>query len=178
MKHLFNNLSEEEKKTILEMHGSKNEIISEQSTQPGRLTGVGQDVTAGVKGGQGRRAGRQEARQLTKDHSKITEILKKITSWSTWMTKQINTIKPALEALKAEAASVSSAHSYKKSIESTIVNYQKTLDSLIALNNAITENGGSSTRLPQLTFGKEASSAESSAVASTSNPQSGEQVVK
>jgi hypothetical protein len=38
MKNLFNNISQEEKNTILEMHSSKQNVISEQPTAPPRQT--------------------------------------------------------------------------------------------------------------------------------------------
>lgn len=170
MKHLFNNLSEEEKKAILEQHYVNKESLTEQRTQPGRFGGIGQSLTAGVTSLQDKRAGKKIAKDLTKQNAEMFQILGKISSWVNWMTKQINTINPALESLKTEATNIGETHSYFKSIVSTIDNYKKALDGIETLNREIVKNKGSQTPLPGLSFGTQAQPQGGEAPAE-SNPQ-------
>ena len=100
MKHLFNNLSEDEKKAILEQHYGNKDLLNEQPTQPGRFGGIGQEIRAGIEGRQDRRAAKRANRQMNRTtggvsrNTQLEQVQGKISSWMNWMIKQINTISP------------------------------------------------------------------------------------
>lgn len=179
MKHLFNNLSEEEKKAILEQHYGKEQIINEQPTQPGRFGGIGQEIRAGIEGRQDRRAAKRANRQMNRTtggvsrNTQLEQVQGKISSWMNWMIKQINTIDPTLETLVKEAETVGGKHPHFKYINDTINKYRATLQSLKTLSETISKNKGTEKPLPELTV-TEVPSATSTTAPAT-NTAAGEQ---
>ena len=157
MKHLFNNLSEDEKKAILEQHYGNKDLLNEQPTQPGRFGGIGQEIRAGIEGRQDRRTAKRANRQMNRTtggvsrNTQLEQVQGKISSWMNWMIKQINTIDPALDGLMNEAENVGGTHPHFKYIDETIKKYMATLTSLKSLSETISKNKGTEKPLPELT---------------------------
>lgn len=182
MKHLFNNLSEEEKKQILEQHYGNKELLNEQPTQPGRFGGIGQEIRAGIEGRQDRRAAKRANRQMNRTtggvsrNTQLEQVQGKISSWMNWMIKQINTIDPALDGLMNEAENVGGTHPHFKYIDDTIKNYMTALTSLKTLSETIAKNKGTEKPLPELTVTEKPSApAAAPATAQSANAAAGDE---
>jgi hypothetical protein len=105
MKHLFNNLSEEEKKIILEQHYQNIENIDEQ---------LGQKIKAGVQGITQKvgAVGANVGKTLTGGINRAPDIdanFEKLQSWSKWMQGQVESFKSTLNTLITNTTSSKNA---------------------------------------------------------------------
>jgi hypothetical protein len=119
MKNLFNNLSEEEKKTILEQHYQNKENVDEQ---------LGQRVKAGLQGAAQKVAdvGKNIGSALTGGVNRAPDIdanHQKLQSWSKWLSDQLSTYKTNVESISKSTSSSKNA---------TIPVYKGQVDMIVA----------------------------------------------
>jgi len=114
MKHLFNNLSQEEKKIILEQHYQNTQNIDEQ---------LGQKIKAGIQGATQRvsSVGKNVGTTLTGGVNRAPDIdanYEKLQSWAKWMQGQIESFKKTFNTLKTSTTSSKNASSpvYKEQV--------------------------------------------------------------
>ena len=105
MKNLFNNLTEEEKRAILEQHYQTKENVDEQ---------LGQRVKAGVQGAAQKVAdvGKNIGKAVTGGVNRAPDIdanHQKLQSWAKWMKGQIDNFKNNFTGLKTSTTSSKNA---------------------------------------------------------------------
>lgn len=98
MKNLFNNLSEEEKKTILEQHYQNKENVNEQ---------LAQRAVAGVKGAARRVASRVADMTQTgvEPNPKLDANARKLFEWNDWITKYLTQFQTNILKIKTDVES-------------------------------------------------------------------------
>lgn len=95
MKNLFNNLSEEEKKSILEQHYQNKENVNEQLVQR---------AVAGAKGAARRVASRVADMTQTgvEPNPKLDANARKLFEWNDWIAKYLNQFQTNLKKIQAD----------------------------------------------------------------------------
>jgi hypothetical protein len=98
MKNLFNNLTEEEKKSILEQHYQNKENVNEQ---------LGQRIAAGVQGAARRVASRVTDMTQTgvEPNPKLDANARKLYEWNNWISKHIAQFESNIKKIQADVNS-------------------------------------------------------------------------
>lgn len=128
MKHLFNNLSEEEKKAILEQHYGDREVINEQ---------LGQRIAAGAKGAVRRVASRVTDMVQTgvEPNPKLDANARKLYEWNNWMAKQLaqfeSNIKKIQVDIESDKSQVPQHIEQKKFLSTILTNMESVLNPFI-----------------------------------------------
>jgi hypothetical protein len=157
MKHLFNNLSEEEKKIILEQHYENKDLLNEQT----KLTGIGQKVVSKAQGATARigssaqNLGSKISGGINRNPDLDADMIK-IKEWANWLNKQISVFKSNIEKLGKDAENTKKADVYKTQISyikqtvDELVKVDGALDKLTNMNKTIANNGGTYNPLPKM----------------------------
>ena len=134
MKNLFNNLSEEEKKTILEQHYQNKENVNEQLVQR---------AVAGVKGAARRVASRVSDMTQTgvEPNPKLDANARKLFEWNDWITKYLTqfqtNIKKIQADIEAEKTTVPQHTEQKQFLSTTITNLESVLSPFITTTTQV-----------------------------------------
>ena len=134
MKNLFNNLSEEEKKSILEQHYQNKENVNEQLVQR---------AVAGVKGAARRVASRTADMTQTgvEPNPKLDANARKLFEWNDWIAKYLTQFQSNIKKIQADVeatqTNVPQHAEQKKFISQTITNLESVLSPFITTTTQV-----------------------------------------
>lgn len=134
MKNLFNNLTEEEKKSILEQHYNNKENINEQ---------LAQKAVAGVKGAARRVASRVADMTQTgvEPNPKLDANARKLFEWNDWIAKYLTQFQTNLKKIETDIMSTQTnvpQHTEQKNfLSKTITDLESALNPFITVTTQV-----------------------------------------